>query len=173
MTCRECELFLTEDHRPAAVQAHLDECPDCRALAAELEANSAALSELRDVEWPPEALGVRRARQPHDTWTRAAAIAAMLAIAIAAAWLWRAQPGHQTAPPAVRTALVPERELPQRGLPAPELPDRSLAAPVPAPPKRDVLQAAARNPSQPLKIKMLTDDPDVVIYWLIDPSQEE
>ena len=63
--------------------------------------------------------------------------------------------------PAVAAALVIGLVLPQMGR------FRPIGAPPvvarPSPPESD----------EPLKIKMLTSDPDVVIYWLIEPKQGE
>jgi hypothetical protein len=49
----------------------------------------------------------------------------------------------------------------------------AIAAPVlRQPPERPAVTAPART-SEAMQIKMLTPDPDVVIYWLIDPHEEK
>ena len=40
-------------------------------------------------------------------------------------------------------------------------------------PPQHVATGAQPHGSEPLKIKILTPDPDVVIYWLIDPEEEK
>lgn len=66
--------------------------------------------------------------------------------------------------PAMAAALVIGLVLPQMGRfkPLPE-PTPALVTMLTAPP--------SPQPQEPLKIKMLTPDPDVVIYWLIEPKE--
>ena len=44
MTCQECERLLGEGERPA----HIEQCAECAALAAELDANARAFSAMRE-----------------------------------------------------------------------------------------------------------------------------
>ena len=128
MTCQECELLLGnfEDARE-----HLAECPECRALAAELRLNSVAMGQMRE--------------RPVMRW--ALASAAMIAMAIGA---WRIQP------------------LPAGHGPAPQL--AKVEAPVTVA-RRHAPLAKKQPKFEPLKVKLLTSDPDVVIYWIVDRKE--
>jgi hypothetical protein len=154
MTCQECELLLADGEAGASVEDHLRGCAECRALEKELAANVLALGALRDVELP----GVRvpERRQFAGAWMSAAAAAALFLLIAHQVSEWR--PIVETTPrPRVVTETVTVRpEEPPR--PASKLPVRPK--PVAAP--RDAL------PVEPLLVKMLTPDPDVVVYWLVD-----
>jgi len=121
VNCEECELLLAQEKVTPDVEAHLEQCAECWALAAEIAANAEALCEFRDeaLATPPQTVGARR--RP-SRWAMAAAAAVVLGAIL---FGWRtADHGKQTAvPPAI------------------------------------------------LKIKMLTPDPDVVIYWLVDANE--
>jgi hypothetical protein len=115
MTCPDCKAIAGEG-----------DCAECRALAEELRANSAALSALRDEELPPLVIGIPR----HGfawSWIAAAAAAVLFAVALPVLRQGAVSPQH----PATWTPPV----------------------------------------SEPLKVKILTPDPDVVIFWLIDPKE--
>jgi hypothetical protein len=127
MTCRDCQLFLSQDEIPANVHAHLNECGACRSLAEEISANAAVLREFRD-----EALPFRAPVLP----------------AVRHAWKW--------------AALVPAFVVLVAVLLRWNTSDVAVA---PGP-----LQAVRQKP---LMVKMLTSDPDVVIYWQIDPNDQE
>ena len=47
-----------------------------------------------------------------------------------------------------------------------------MLAPKNAPPARDAVSSHLKK-TEPLKIKMLTPDPQVVIYWIVDSPQGE
>ena len=80
MICRECELLLAGEIRSAAVEEHLRACPDCRALAGELQENAAALSAMREEEFVVEqALACNGGFSPRRyLWIGAAAAALLL-----------------------------------------------------------------------------------------------
>jgi len=147
MTCQECELQLAAGNSP---DDHLVTCAACRVLAEDLRLNAAALLAMRDetnvgqdgILWPV-------VNRP----VRLSTFAAVAAALIAAVALW--QPGHRSPvePPRVAVAVTPPKFA---ALPLPE--------PAPASP-------VVRAKSAPLVVKMLTDDPDVVVYWLIDAKE--
>jgi hypothetical protein len=56
MTCREFELRLAEGEFGAAVEDHLLECAECRALAVELRENAIALAAMREESAPARPL---------------------------------------------------------------------------------------------------------------------
>jgi hypothetical protein len=152
MNCRECELLLA-DAEDALVADHLRDCAACRALQDELRANALALSSLRDDPLPRATMPSRRPVLP---WIAAAAAAVLLAL-IAHQGLQRSlivdthpQPRQVTAPVTV-TAQLPSE-------PAAKLAGRRKPKP----------SARAAALEQPLLVKMLTPDPDVVVYWIVD-----
>jgi hypothetical protein len=150
MTCQECELLLADGQADAFVADHLRGCAPCRALQEDLRANALALSSLRDDELPRVTMPRRRRVLP---WIAAAAAAAVLVL-IARQGLQRQSPHPQpVAAPVIVTA-----KLPAASEPAPKLAVRHK--PKPAPRSAPV--------TEPLLVKMLTPDPDVVVYWIVD-----
>jgi|HubBroStandDraft_6_1064221.scaffolds.fasta_scaffold1164451_2 hypothetical protein len=156
MTCLECELLLGGDKlgggNDASVDDHLRGCVQCRALQEELRANALALSSLRDEELPRVRMTERR---PAIPWFAAAAAGVLIALI-----------AHQVSQrkPAVETHPRPRQLAAPATARVPPEPVAKLAArrykPKPAP--RGALS------EQPLLVKMLTPDPDVVVYWLVD-----
>jgi hypothetical protein len=152
MTCQECELLLAGDQADASVDNHLRLCANCRELHEELRANALAMSSLRDDELPRVTMPERRRA---TSWIAAAA-AAVLILLIA----------HQASQ---RKPVVETRPQP-----------RPMTAPATVePPPETVAKFAVRRrkpkpaphggPSeQPLLVKMMTPDPDVVVYWIVD-----
>jgi predicted anti-sigma-YlaC factor YlaD len=128
MTCRDCELLLSQDEIPATVQEHLNECAPCRSLAEEISANAAVLREFRDETLPFRAAPVLPAARPSWKW---AALVPAFVVLVAVLLRWNT-------------------------------PDTAVA---PGP-----LHAVTQKP---LMVKMLTSDPNVVIYWQIDPNDQE
>ena len=155
MNCRECELLLA-DAEAASVADHLRDCAQCRALKEDLRANALALSSFRNDELPRVETPKRRPVLPRPVpWIAAAAAAVLLAlIAHQSSQRRPTQPQQVTAPvtgPIRVTAKLP---------PEPAL----------KPAVRRKRKQVPRNvgPEQPLLVKMLTPDPDVVVYWLVD-----
>ncbi|MDP8981321.1 MAG: hypothetical protein M3O35_12110 [Acidobacteriota bacterium] len=156
MTCLEWELEIAGESGRPELAAHLDGCEHCRAFAREIELDRAALASLT---LPSAALGVvpgrvlgqlgaRRRRKVFLGWAAAAACLAALAFGLL---LRPSSPENLTiviaAPPAPRLTLSSRTAPhPHRRRPAPTL---------------------ARS-AGPIVIKMLTDDPDIVIIWLVD-----
>jgi hypothetical protein len=122
---------------------HLASCAECRWLAQELRLNSQAMREMK----------VRP--RLHWEWALAAAAAIVMAIG-----LWRTK--------------TPPKEPPERAAAAkigrPTRPESSARAAVsPLPPRTH--HAKRREPAEALRVKMLTSDPDVVIYWIVDKKE--
>jgi hypothetical protein len=157
MKCEECELLLAQEEISAEVEAHLAGCPNCRSLAAELRTNLEAMRELADEVMPAVTMPERGV--PWWKWTSAAAA---VIITLGAAW-WASRPAK---PPQIVsidvkvTGVVPKAEVPYVKA---EIPETLTPAKVP------IVPVANR---EPLRVKMLTPDPDVVIYWLIDSKGE-
>ena len=131
-----------------SVADHLTGCVTCRAIQEELHANALALNSFRDEELPSVRIAERRPILP---WLAAAA-AAVLLVLIAHQGFQQPSPHPQpvTAPVTVTAKLPP--------------------APTLKPPLRRKPKPARRSaqPEQPLLVKMLTPDPDVVVYWIVD-----
>ncbi|HBY59273.1 MAG TPA: hypothetical protein DEH78_05595 [Solibacterales bacterium] len=123
------------------------------------------LAELAAEEPPEEALAqvrvrVRsRVRAARVAW-RWATAAAAACVAIAAAVLWTRPVPRSLAPPkAARAAIAPA--------PQPVLPDyRRPAAARPAKPPRRRVPVI-----EPLTVKLVTADPDVIVYWIVDGTK--
>ncbi|HVP46508.1 MAG TPA: zf-HC2 domain-containing protein [Bryobacteraceae bacterium] len=150
------------------VEMHLEACPDCREFAAEMRESQAALKSLR-TDFVEEAVFgkvrtevVSRLSTPRQTaaWPRYA-VAAMLLMGLCAGWLWYTRPAASlkfqpgiaaiAPPPVTRVSALPQR-VPRARV----RPHRARPAP------------AFR--SEPLVVKIVTDDPQVVIYWLVDQN---
>jgi hypothetical protein len=154
MTCQECELLLAGDE-DALVEDHLRGCAKCRAFQEELRANALALSSLRDDELRRVTTPVRRPVLP---WIAAAAAAVLLAL-IAHEGFQRQSPHPQPVSARVTGPIRVTAKLPAAAEPAPTLAVRRRK------PKRSPRSAPLE---QPLLVKMLTPDPDVVVYWIVD-----
>jgi len=157
----------------AGVEAHLSECAECRALLAELQEDRALLGELQE-EPVVDALAaqvrrrvmaqVRVGRAWPAVWKLALAAALVLAAILAFPRHARKE-GHvarMKAPPAVEPvrpaappAIVPAAHRVRR---------RQRRAPVE--------RAQAPRPGPPLLVQFVTDDPEIVIYWLVDQKPE-
>jgi len=152
MKCEECELLLAQGESGAAVEEHLSACPACRSIAEELCANASVLEGLQNEELPRmEVALLRRQRRKVYPWVIGVAAAAALALGMLL-------PRRAAAPvrPAPRVAAT----VPQK--PEVATPPAQVAEAPPAPVR------SRPQKLQPLKIKMLTPDPDVVIYWIVD-----
>jgi hypothetical protein len=158
MRCQECELLLADAEADALVEGHLRGCAPCRALQEDLRANALALSALRDDELPRVQTPERRSAVPrpavprHVPWIAAAAAAVLLALI-----------AHQASQP--RPVVIATPRAQHVAAPAQLAPE-----PVPKLAVRHKLKPAPRGAplKQPLLVKMLTPDPDVVVYWLVD-----
>jgi anti-sigma factor RsiW len=154
------------------VAEHLEACGSCREFEAAMRQSQAALKTLRldDVDDSvyaqvrTEVLSEIASERKTMAWLKYA-IAAALLVALAVGWLWRTRP-NATAAPHVTAAVQ---------LPLPPVVSVQ-AAPIHKRPVR-VTRRKRRQPepkpvfkSEPLLVKMLTDDPQVVIYWLVDQN---
>jgi len=145
MNCADWEeriaLYSSGDLALVEVEGHLANCPGCRLFLEELEANGTALAMLRE---QPLIRREKRARA-----VRWLPYAAAIALVLGAGALWK--PETVGPPPPVRTAVE-----------APRL------APMPRPVIRTVRRVKRPEKHEPIVVKMLTSDPDVIIYWVTD-----
>lgn len=162
---------LTEEET-RQVERHLDACEGCREFAAGLRESQAAFKALR-LETVDEAEYVEiRAKvrteilKPRRTpvWRRYA-VAAAAGLALVAGWMWRMQPRGIVETPAAIVAKAPSAPL--------ERVQAQVEPKIRARRMRHVARRLKAKPafkSEPLLVKMFTDDPDVVIYWLVDQN---
>ena len=189
MNCADFERLIALDaegdlpkQMAASVTAHLRTCRQCQEFAAKLETSQSLLKELGQ-EAPDEATlqQVRRGilnRLPNEPaaksfpvwrWAFAAALVAMLVFTI----LVLRRPSRTTAPGAMAKAQVQTtREAMRQAAVLPKsTPARSLkttrVVKARKSPQR-LLPARAKHHPEPLMVKLLTDNPNVVIYWQID-----
>lgn len=167
MTCQECELALGMDQDAAE---HLSSCAACRALARELRENAAAFEAMADDPLLPvryAVLSKLRFRQA-VRWGWAFATAAALVVAFVVNLNWR---DEKMPPVQLAHAALPRIEF--------QAPAQNGAA---GRSRRGVSYragtarlrgTAARHPAgEPLMMKMLTPDPDVVIYWQVESEDK-
>lgn len=157
MKCEECELRLAQNQVDPEVEAHLAGCPGCRSLAAELQANARVMRALGEEVLPAVTIPANGI-----PWWKWSSIAAAVIITLSGAW-WAsrpAKPPHIVSIDVKVTGVVPKTEVPyvKAEIPAKLTPARAPIVPV--------------ANGEPLTVKMLTPDPDVVIYWLVDSKGE-
>ena len=164
-----------DDGDCAALEDHLAACPACAALLADLRASVGLLQDLHNEPLEEAHLAAVRARVMAAVdaprrwpWAAAVVFACGAVLALAAVWF--------------RPRPVPE--LPVLAVGAPRAgSDRSLtvAAPKGAPLRAATARARSRvrthaqvtperlpASSEPVVVKLFTDDPNVVIYWIGD-----
>jgi hypothetical protein len=172
MSCQDWELRLASDETGPEVEAHLAACPACRELAAELRVNSEALAAMCEEVMPPVVLP-RRAPSP---WRWASAMAAMLVAGIGLWHVW----GPVKIPDNSVTVRAPLVEAPRAAPPLPAI------VQVRTPTRRPAMKRPSwrlvgfnettdedGNAATEALVRKVTSDPDVVIYWLIEPKKEE
>jgi len=148
------------------VEAHLERCHGCREFAADIRESQTALKELRMDFVEESALQEVRAEvlfhlsTPRKTaaWPKYA-MAAMLLAGLWAGWLWR-----------TRTAVLPEVQPRAAMIAPPPLVAVSAQRGHTARVLKHHRQPAPTFQSEPLVVKMITDDPQVVIYWLVSQN---
>jgi len=143
----------------SAVERHLAGCSGCQVLWSGLRESLELLQAAHAEPLPPAAYTAVRARvlaelsmrrQPWWRWAAGLAAAALLLLVALAV---RPLPKVEPLPPLA--LAVP---------PAPSV--RAMAIPAPPRPKPRPHLAAA--PRQPLLVRLVTNDPNVVIYWIAD-----
>ena len=140
---------------PASAIRHLSECPSCRSLYEDLNG-------LREeLQGPMPDLSIQQAvmerlrRPASPRWYWAAAAAAVLLLVALTAQRYRAV--EQPMPPA-RSAVTATASAPAPSSRAAAIPIRGR--------KRSA--RSVQPPSEPAVVKLVTDDPNVVIYLVAD-----
>jgi anti-sigma factor RsiW len=188
MNCADFERLLALDvegdlpgRQGPAVAEHLLVCPSCRRFAERLKFSQSLLKALGQ-ETPDEAtlqevrLGILN-RLPNERIPRAlpawrfalgaGAVAVLLIGALILHPLFRSRASHGAVTKETRPALAEVQRTPE--LPHPiRIGSSRRAKPRVSPARgRTNLEATGRRPPQ-LTIQLLTDDPNVTIYWLVD-----
>lgn len=163
--------------RIARIESHLAECADCRALAEELRAEQALLLELRDE--PLDEAMVAQVRQRVLAEVGAAtrrpsrlywklALAAALILAAVLAWprhhSGASSQGYPVGPAASHAAQAEAGRGPAAAHGAAPLVRKTR--------HRLRRRVPADQPGPPLLVQFVTDDPNIVIYWLVDQKPQ-
>jgi anti-sigma factor RsiW len=149
------------------IERHLAECANCRALLEDLRAGQDLLAELRDE--PLEDAMLLQVRRnvlgradfsPRGTsvplhWKLA--LAAALVLAVVLEW-----PRHRIVNP---TPVAHEAPHPLAAPPVKIVPVRHRVMR-----RRNQIPAAA--PAEPLVVQFVTNDPTIVVYWIVDPKPQ-
>ena len=168
MKCADWERLIAGEVESAELEEHLIGCVACRAFAREMEENRAALAVLSADPAACDAVRarvlaeIRLQRRRRAWWIWPAAVAACAALVVA---LMVARRFGSPAPPRpVEFAKAPKL-MEWTAKPSPSLVRRAARVrPRPAP----VVPQPVVAQKEPLVVKMLTNDPDVIIVWLID-----
>jgi hypothetical protein len=169
MICREYEpllaLYVEGDLDDREVERHLAECAGCREVLEDLRLSQAMLKELGSAD-PAFLAAVRTevlakiGEERRAVWPWVAACAAVMALIMIGFLAAPRKP--QTVQPLVSSIVDAGGADPLvRGRP----PGRPSA---PAHKGRRGRQPQTRGSAPPLVVKMLTDDPNIVIIWLVD-----
>ena len=170
MNCSDWQQEITAESESVALEEHLRTCGHCRDFADEVERNRAA---LQSVEIHPAAFDAVRLRvlkeitakkQRGAWWAWSAVAVAACFVILCAALVFQSWKNPAPPKPLIATKNPPKIERP----PAPGPPVMRAHhrvhhhfGPVTA------SAGPAHNP-EPLVVKMLTNDPDVIIIWLVD-----
>jgi anti-sigma factor RsiW len=143
------------------LEEHLGKCPECRELLEALRADAAA---LRDEPVSEIALARMRARvmervaaprRPVWRWLIPVPLAAV------AATLWLLLQMPPVPPPPVAKVVKPV---------VPAMPKTEPR--VEARRRKPAIRKHATPPAEPLLVKLETDDPQVVIYWIVEKAED-
>jgi len=169
MNCADWEREIASESDNVALGEHLQGCERCQEFAREIEANRVAMGALNV---PPVALDAVRRRVLDEIqvrkrrsvwWAWSAVAAACVAVLCVSYFVTRVR--SPVAPKPVRFAnAAPIMEH----APTPML--QASAKPHHRGRKRQfgAVAVKAAPPKEPLVIKMLTNDPNVIIIWLVD-----
>ncbi|HWC97699.1 MAG TPA: zf-HC2 domain-containing protein [Candidatus Sulfopaludibacter sp.] len=157
----------------AEVERHLEDCPACQVFAAGLKESLEFAREAHQEAIAPAHFAAVRARVLAELagtrrpWWRSAWTYGLSAAAVCALLLAIGLPPRQVAV-TTRPAVLPHVQVP--------IPDRPIVRQVQAVHRRTHRRAAPvpipAGEEKPVIVKLVTDDPNVVIYWISDSSGE-
>jgi hypothetical protein len=167
------------------VEVHLKECSSCWDLAEDLKESQSVFKSIREDIPDATALSVVRERvlsevgELHSmSWferlllgglRRKAALASIALFLAGSGALWMSRTQDIVPAPPVFVVVPPVPDIqpePAIAVPAP----RRVRRRVPEPPPVLVAATAPQETEEPkqVAIKFLTDDPNIIIYWLVD-----
>jgi len=171
--------------RAERLERHLELCPSCRDLAQDLRRDLRRLRELDSAAAADPDLGSVRAavmakiqsrRTPPAVFVEPRLLAALAAVVVVVVLALLFREGRE---PAVSHIAVRENPSPAPvaaadpqpavAFEAPQAADSRVARAEPSP-REPVARTSPSAPVEPMTIKILTDDPEVVIYWIVDPK---
>jgi len=168
-SCSDWEQALAGEAEGAEVAEHLQACGRCREFAQELEQNRAALGEIAV---PPAAFEAVRRRvrgeierkRRRTMWWNWFAVASAACLAVLG--ILHVLPRLQNPPaPAALTAKMDPQRMEWTLAPVRRVAARPRIQHKFGP---DFAKASPAQKTEPLVVKMLTNDPDVIIIWLVD-----
>jgi len=162
MTCSERErdlaLYASGDLQDAALERHVESCAQCCDYLDEMRLLLAGIAADAGPAAPAIATHVMRViRRRRYGWAAFAGMAVAASVIVAALVSTVIQPI-----PAISTAL----HLPAVSAPATFSREPLRAAPKPH--RARHRRPALVTPAEPVVVKLITDDPNVVIYWITD-----
>jgi anti-sigma factor RsiW len=190
MNCRSFEkliaLYVEGDlpgRKAGVIEEHLKACAQCREFAQELKVSQATLKSLRQETMDEAVYQTVRARVQNSlvaekprlgvpVWRYA--MAACLLIILTVSFLKLRHPLKVRTTAVAPSASIQAQTPTAVHVPAPARPPSLVASKAGRPRRhiRPVLTARAGTGnlprSEPLTIKLITDNPHVVIYWLVD-----
>ena len=166
MTCTECQLQIFDGELDRDAVVRLKACEECRGLDREVRLNGAALAELGKEILP---VRPRRSLAPKGfdlRWVAGLAAAVVLGAMVREAMRPAPEPELVSVKQTFRIPDAPKVSAPEPALPVVSVPKRVAVRPRKPEP-------AMPLPAQQVLIKLVTDDPEVVIYLVPDPIQGE
>lgn len=158
----------------AEVERHLAACAGCQVFASGIRESLALLREAHAEPLDDAACAAVRARvlselerRPARRWWLALA-AVCLAVLMVAVFTIRTGPVRRETV-ASRTAPPPRIEIPK---PVEAAPPAVVVRVHHRRPRRQPGMEAEKAEDKPVVVKMVTDDPDIVIYWITDTRGE-
>jgi anti-sigma factor RsiW len=161
MNCSEWEREIAGEPECEGLAEHLQGCERCAAFARELEANRLA---LRELVAPAAAFDAVRRRVMHEiqakkrrtVWWGWSAVAAAVCAAILCVLYVAPMMRMPAAPKPIEAKMDPPR-IEWTPRPVHQRSSGRLTA-----------KAAPAQKTEPFVVKMLTNDPNVIIIWLVD-----
>jgi Putative zinc-finger len=163
----------------AEIERHIAECAGCQAFASSMKQSVGLLRDAHQEEIAPAHYAAVRARvltqlQEQRAWWRQLWVYGVAALAVAAL-LMMVWPHAETRQVAVKPPVGVKTPAPGAPDTVPEASQVAAATqPENEPGEPPVRQPAvrrarsARQPAESLLVKLETDNPDVVIYWIAD-----
>lgn len=178
--CPGCRGFLEELEESRSALTAFAAMPPTAGLS---DVRRRVMEEVRDAESPRGGLSGR-----HRHWLVAAAVVLALATVLVwrlgpspespgeeSVWVARSEPPEGPEPP--RISPTPEPTLPEPTQPEPIQTDSERPEPTPREPRPTAstpeteIRRASTGDRPDLKIQLVSDDPDIVIYWLVDMEE--